>query len=283
MAFDNSHSSKYTLLDVGTNKAYAVATWLAFFLPKLNINQAVLYDFLLRNPALTETCGSCNDCKDAAFKRRNTKLNVTLTIHAFEPQPNTVEALRSVQNWMNISARHNSTLNIHGMAVSNYVGKVLFKKCNTGNEVCSLDVSHTSPDQQVEINAITLDHFADKYNLSVVDIIKIDTEGFEPLVFQGAQRLLQQHRIRLFIFEHLKKAAWLNTTLQMETSKFTQLGYVCYIIGKDGVIRISKCWNDEFDVQHSNILCVSSKDTDLWNNIDQMRLNSTLPAACNKL
>ena len=137
----------------------------------------------------------------------------------------------------------------------------------------------------------------------MIDIIKIDTEGYEPLVFQGAQRSLQQHRIRLFIFEHLKskinfffhkylffsnifileEAAWLNTTLQMEISKFTQLGYVCYIIGKTGVIRISECWNDKFDVQHSNILCVSTKDTHLWNSIDQMRLNSTLPAACNKL
>ena len=118
MAFDNSYSSKYTLLDVGANKAYAVATWLAFFLPKLNINQAVLYDFLLRNPALTSTCGSCDDCKDAAFKQRNTEQNVTLNIHAFEPQPGTVEVLKSVQSWMNISARHNSTLNIHSTAVS---------------------------------------------------------------------------------------------------------------------------------------------------------------------
>jgi FkbM family methyltransferase len=70
--------------------------------------------------------------------------------------------------------------------------------------VCSLDVSQTSNREQVEIDVMTLDGFADKHNLAMIDVIKIDTEGYEPWVFQGAQRLLQQHRIRLFIFEHLK-------------------------------------------------------------------------------
>jgi FkbM family methyltransferase len=50
----------------------------------------------------------------------------------------------------------------------------------------------------------TLDDFADKHHLSKIDILKIDTEGYEPLVFRGAKRLLQQHRVRLFIFEHFK-------------------------------------------------------------------------------
>jgi FkbM family methyltransferase len=54
------------------------------------------------------------------------------------------------------------------------------------------------------VDVITLDHFADKHNLSKIDVLKIDTEGYEPFVFHGAKDLLQQHRIRLFIFEHLK-------------------------------------------------------------------------------
>jgi FkbM family methyltransferase len=54
------------------------------------------------------------------------------------------------------------------------------------------------------VDIITLDEFAAKHHLSKIDILKIDTEGYEPFVFQGAKRLLREHRIRLFIFEHLQ-------------------------------------------------------------------------------
>jgi len=83
-------------------------------------------------------------------------------------------------------------------------GQALFKKCNAGNEVCSLDISDVTTDWQIYVNITTLDYFAKENHLLKIDIIKIDTEGYDPLVFRGAKRLLQEHRIRLFIFEHLK-------------------------------------------------------------------------------
>jgi FkbM family methyltransferase len=67
-----------------------------------------------------------------------------------------------------------------------------------------LDVSDASANQQIHVDVIALDDFADKRNLKKIDILKIDTEGYEPLVFRGAKRLLKEHRIRLFIFEHLQ-------------------------------------------------------------------------------
>lgn len=83
-------------------------------------------------------------------------------------------------------------------------GPGLFKKCNAGNEVCNLDISGATKDGQVEVQIMSLDDFADQYRLATIDVLKIDTEGYEPLVFRGAQRLISEHRIRLFIFEHLK-------------------------------------------------------------------------------
>jgi FkbM family methyltransferase len=87
--------------------------------------------------------------------------------------------------------------------INSQTGQALFKKCNAGNEVCSLDVSRALTDEQIFVNTITLDDFANKNHLSKIDILKIDTEGYEPLVFRGSKHLLQEHRIRLFIFEHL--------------------------------------------------------------------------------
>ncbi|CAF3852423.1 unnamed protein product [Adineta steineri] len=282
LAFDNYDTSTYTLIDVGSNKAYAVATWFAFFLPELNITQANLDTYLQSTKKLKITCGSCDDCEDEPLTRKNTKHQVTLNVHAFEPQPDTVVILNGVKKWMNVSERSKSTFSIHGMAVSNYDGKVLFKKCNPGNEVCSLDVSHTSIDEKVEVDVVTLDHFANEHNLSRIDILKIGTEGYEPFVFQGAKRLLEEHRIRLFIFEQLETGAWLNTTLKFEVSKLTKLGYVCYIIGKTGMILVTNCWSDKYDVEHNNLLCVSSRDGALLNSIDQMRLTGTVSGICEK-
>jgi hypothetical protein len=118
MAFDNYDTSVYTLIDVGSNKAYAVATWFSFFLPELGINQNSLHRYLISTKKVTYECGSCNDCEDKPLKRNNIQHNVTVHIHAFEPQPDTVVVLKGVQTWMNISERSKSTLDIYGMAVS---------------------------------------------------------------------------------------------------------------------------------------------------------------------
>jgi len=117
-AFDNHDRPVEVLIDVGANKAYAVATWLAFFLPELGINQAGLGEYIKTKKRLPEACGSCNDCQDEGLKRNNTQQKVKLQIHAFEPQPGTVGVLNDIKNWMNISERSDTIFEVHGMAVS---------------------------------------------------------------------------------------------------------------------------------------------------------------------
>ena len=85
--------------------------------------------------------------------------------------------------------------------------------------------------------------------------------------------------INIFV---LIEGAWRNTTLQVEVSNLSKIGYVCYIIGRTGVIRVSHCWNEKFNVRHNNLLCVSSKDRQLMNNIDEMKLLKSIPTTCQK-
>jgi hypothetical protein len=84
---------------------------------------------------------------------------------------------------------------------------------------------------------------------------------------------------KIYIYLSLE-GVWRNTSLQIEVSNLSELGYVCYIIGKSGVIRVSNCWNEQFNVRHNNLLCVSSKDDRLLYNIDQMRLLGTIAIEC---
>jgi FkbM family methyltransferase len=54
---------------------------------------------------------------------------------------------------------------------------------------------HHQPAQAVEIAMITLDKLAQKHKFITIDLLKIDTEGHELAVLQGARRLIAQGRI----------------------------------------------------------------------------------------
>lgn len=57
------------------------------------------------------------------------------------------------------------------------------------------------PTQSERVEAITLDTYCEKFQIPVIDLLKIDVEGFEPEVIEGAKRLLAENRIRNIIFE----------------------------------------------------------------------------------
>ena len=127
-AFDNHQTPVEVLIDVGANKAYAVATWLAFFLPELQINQVRLGQYIQAAKNLPESCGSCNDCQDEPLKRKNIQQKLKLQIHAFEPQPGTVDILKDIQRWMNVSRKSDLIFEIHNMAVNEYVLSFVFER-----------------------------------------------------------------------------------------------------------------------------------------------------------
>jgi len=57
------------------------------------------------------------------------------------------------------------------------------------------------PSRSVEVPAETLDHFCEKAGIERIDFLKVDVEGFEKRVFQGAGRLLTEKRIDAICFE----------------------------------------------------------------------------------
>ena len=61
------------------------------------------------------------------------------------------------------------------------------------------DYKFTVKEQDTKI--ITLDDYANEKNLTSIDILKIDTQGFEDKVLLGAQNLLKNYRIKLIQLE----------------------------------------------------------------------------------
>jgi FkbM family methyltransferase len=61
-------------------------------------------------------------------------------------------------------------------------------------------VAHDNPDFRC-VPVETLDHIAAELNIRQIDVLKIDVDGFEPLVLRGARELMREGRISHILLE----------------------------------------------------------------------------------
>lgn len=69
------------------------------------------------------------------------------------------------------------------------------------HEMVRPDGVAVTPAAAVDVEADTLDAFCAREHLDRVRVCKVDVEGFEPNVFDGAAGMLAEHRIDLVVFE----------------------------------------------------------------------------------
>ena len=128
------------------------------------------------------------------------------TIHAFEPFPDSFEGLRQAHS--DAPAVH-----CHQLAVADRAGKRTFHT-NQSHYTNSLlapaadaasIVGHglMEPVGQVEVDAVRLDEFCTAQKIDRIDVLKIDVQGGEGLVLEGAGGLLKAKAISLIYSEVL--------------------------------------------------------------------------------
>jgi FkbM family methyltransferase len=111
-------------------------------------------------------------------------------IFAFEPHPATRGRLeRHVA--MN---RLGDVVNVMPCALSDAPGilRMTSREDNTG-------AAHISNEGNIEVEVSTLDNFCDLHQLSRLDFVKIDVEGFEVRVLRGGEHTLKTFRPKLFV------------------------------------------------------------------------------------
>ena len=87
-------------------------------------------------------------------------------------------------------------------------------------------------------------------------LLKVDTEGFDPLVLSGARGLLSRGVPDLLLFEYHGKGAWLDTSLRVVALDLAASGYACYFDGDPVLTRVTGCWHDALEVRDwSNVVC----------------------------
>jgi FkbM family methyltransferase len=121
-------------------------------------------------------------------------------IFAFEPHPSNVSALRTRQ------------LGEHFTVIQAAVGSVsgeitLFDyRDDDGSSHASvyqdvIEGFHNQPSVGHRVPMLSLDDFAECNGINMIDLLKIDTEGHEFHVLQGAQNLLKNRKIKIIQFE----------------------------------------------------------------------------------
>lgn len=151
-----------------------------------------------------------------------------LEVHAFEPMPRNVATLKD-------NKQHNNfDLHIHAMCISDSAGEVEFAipplgECGWGRIVQGT-LERDFPDK-VKVSATTFDQFylSDGFT-QTPDLIKVDVEGNEMRVLEGARQFLSDHSPTLCL-EINEECLVDNQTSGAQVMKFlADLGYRCFKI-----------------------------------------------------
>lgn len=120
-------------------------------------------------------------------------LHPGLTVWAYEPVPLTCQVLRANVALNNLGGR----IKVQGLGISNYVGNgILYEiKSDGGKGVSMIDgkpAFHKDCNiKQVKVK--TIDAICKRHGI-VPTLIKIDTEGSEKLVLEGARETIEKYR-----------------------------------------------------------------------------------------
>lgn len=103
-------------------------------------------------------------------------------VHAIEPGRRTFDLLQR-----NIAANGAANVQCHSCAIADRSGLAAFAENSA--------YGHLAPDGQGDTVVVrTLDEFACALDLQRLDLLKIDTEGFEPQVLAGARATIERFR-----------------------------------------------------------------------------------------
>ncbi len=126
-------------------------------------------------------------------------LNNRGKVYAFEADPGVFEKLKTNCGLNNFSS---PTVQLFCAAVSNKTGETEFYQ---SSDVCTGSGSiENFPDiggQKIQVKSIALDDFLEEEKISNIDMLKVDIEGHEFSLLQGAESALKKHIIKNIFLE----------------------------------------------------------------------------------
>lgn len=114
-------------------------------------------------------------------------------VYGFEPFPETFEVLKK-----NVALNNFQNVSVQNVGLGASESEVFFEEREKGNPGMNR-VTNIPGKSTVKVPITTLHKFALNNQLTQISIIKIDVEGYEFQVLQGAQRILKEQKPALFI------------------------------------------------------------------------------------
>jgi FkbM family methyltransferase len=265
-----------TFVDVGMNRGFSAMHFLGMWAPELD---ATPYNWWKKhvdlgvwtNLSKGGQCGNCQDCTEKLEgPQRHRPLACTrarpVRVYSFDgSRPHVAGANAFVDaHWRALDTHWRR----HHLAMSNASGTTHFEQGESEFQRVVSPVDDETRDgfrkrhgltiQQV--NQTTVDEFSRSHDLSAIDVLKIDVEGHDLYVLEGAKRTLRHAHVKLVYFEYGLSLPWLRAGgLHRAISLLDDTGFVCYFAGHTALVRITGCWTNRWDLwnKHSSLLTIA--------------------------
>ncbi|MEM6823175.1 MAG: FkbM family methyltransferase [Verrucomicrobiota bacterium] len=121
------------------------------------------------------------------------------TIHSFEPFPSSFETL-------NLHWGQHTRIHLWEMALGEASGEsaLYLSDDHPSNSLLSYHPEfqkNSEPPQTIQVPVTTLDDFCEQHQISQIDLLKMDCQGYELNILKGAQSLLEQKKISVIYSE----------------------------------------------------------------------------------
>lgn len=160
--------------------------------------------------------------------------NSICQVHGFEPIPESYAIAKR-----RFAKEEGKRFFLNHVALSDQPGKLILHSYQGVSSFYKNQFHVDNPDsREVEVSAITIDDYVAQNNISHIDFIKLDVEGYELNVLRGAIRCLQDKKIAQVQFEFAMNQDY---SFKNIYDFFQQLGYTkIYRLAPYGLFPIGK-------------------------------------------
>ena len=239
----NKRRGEFRFVDVGANKGYTIASWMASasrkspsHLRRDLAKHLALYQ--VQAPNMVWFCGGCCDCMSSPLPESLSETVPMETpwhveIVGFEGNPGSAERLVNFFNGEETSAirPQDVTVKIVQKPVTATSGPVTFHTGPAGMETTSI-IKGGSEGKKMWATSLDgyfsflLGNTSNVTGSQVIDFVSTDTEGHDPSVFEGARELLRNGKIAAYQFETWASES--HNTKQLD-DLVDQYNFQCYL------------------------------------------------------